>query len=49
MWQALSPKGVIPASVARKESFLKQRKIPDKPDLRSRKSLKLRRKYLKIQ
>jgi hypothetical protein len=28
MWQALSPKGVVPA----RESFLKQRKIPDKPE-----------------
>jgi len=32
MWQSLSPKGVIPASEARRESFLTQRKIPDKPE-----------------
>ena len=32
MLQTLSPKGVIPASKARRESFLKQRKIPDKPE-----------------
>jgi hypothetical protein len=32
MWQSPSSKGVIPASEARRESFLKQRKIPDKPE-----------------
>ena len=32
MWQALSPKGVIPACEARRESFLTQRKIPGKPE-----------------
>jgi hypothetical protein len=38
---SITRRGVIPASEARRESFLKQRKIPDKPELQSRKSLNL--------